>query len=266
MAVDYDLDVLTRLAGADLSATGQYRFVEQSTAGTVTVCNSAGENALGVLQNNPTSGQAAVVAVGGVSKITAGATIAIGDQLATTAAGKAAPATNGQVILGEAMTGGADGSIISMLWRPMAYSGSIVVTQDSSLQSASVTLTAAQVKLLNTTPITLVAAPGEGYALALDSAVLFLDYGTTAYDGIASGEDLEIRYTDGSGALVATIETTDFLGATADALRYVQPTTTAAITPVANAALVLYMATGNIATGDSPLKLKLYYRVIPAAL
>lgn len=266
MAVDYDLDVLTRLAGADLSTTGQYRFVEQSSAGTVTVCNSAGENALGVLQNNPASGQAATIAVGGVTKVLAGATIAIGEQLATTAAGKAAVATGGQVILGEAMSGGADGALISMLWRPMAYSGSILVTQDSQLQEASVTITTAQLKALNTTPIELIAAPGEGYALALDSAVLFLDYATTAYDGIASGEDLNIRYTDGSGALVATIETDPFLTSTADALRYVQPTTAAAITPAANAALVLYMATGNIATGDSPLKLKLYYRVIPAAL
>lgn len=266
MAVDYDLDVLTRLAGADLSTTGQYRFVEQSSAGTITVCNAAGENALGVLQNNPASGQAATLAIGGVTKVIAGATIAIGDQIATTATGAAAVATNGQVILGEALSGGASGAIISMLWRPMAYSGSIVITQDSSLQSASVTITAAQLKALNTTPISLIAAPGEGYALALDSAVLFLDYGTAAYDGIAAGEDLNIRYTDGSGALVATIETDPFLTATADALRYVQPTTAAAITPVANAALVLYMATGNIATGDSPLKLKLYYRVIPAAL
>lgn len=266
MAVDYDLDVLTRLAGADLSTTGQYRFVEQSTSGTVTVCNSAGENALGVLQNNPASGQAATIAVGGVTKVLAGATIAIGEQIATTAAGKAAVATNGQVILGEAMSGGGDGSIISMLWRPMAYSGSILVTQDSSLQSASVTITTAQVKLLNTTPISLIAAPGAGYALALDSAVLFLDYGSVAYDGIAAGEDLNIRYTDGNGQLVATIETDPFLTATADAVRYVQPATTAAITPVDNAALVLFMTTGNIATGDSPLKLKLYYRVIPTAL
>ena len=50
----------------------------------------------------------------------------------------------------------------------------------------SVTLTAAQVTLLNTTPVTLVAAPGAGKALMLLDAVLFLDYATTAYDGIAA--------------------------------------------------------------------------------
>jgi len=95
--------------------------------------------------------------------------------------------------------------------------------------------------------------------------VLFLDYATTAYDGIAAGEDLNIRYTDGSGALLATVETDPFLTATADATRYVLPTTTAAVTPVANAPLVLYMATGNIATGDSPLKVRVRYRVIDTA-
>ena len=266
MATDFNVECLTRIAGADLSTTGQYLFVEQNNAGAVTVCNSAGENALGVLYNDPASGQSASVAYDGIVRVMAGATIAIGELVATTAAGKAAVATNGQVILGEAISGGGDGEIISVLLRPMAYSGSIIVTQDSSLQSASVTVTSAELLGLNAAPKTLIAAPGEGYAIALDSAVLFLDYNSVAYDGVASGEDLTIRYTNGSGQLVATIETDPFLTSTADALRYIQPTTTAAIIPVANAPLVLHLSTGEIATGNSPLKLKLYYRVIPAAL
>ncbi len=266
MAFEQDLKIISRTAGADLSTTGQYRFVEQSSAGTITVCNSAGENALGVLQNDPVSGVAGAVAYDGVTKVLAGATIVPGNQIATTAAGKAAVATSNQVILGEAVSGGADGEVISMLLKPMAATGTVLITEDSSLQEATITVSSAELLLLNTTPKELIATPGAGFAIALDSAVLFLDYGTTAYDGIAAGEDLNIRYTDGSGALVATIEATGFLDATADALRYVQPTTAAAITPVANAALVLYMATGNIATGNSPLKVKVYYRVIPATL
>lgn len=265
MSIEQNVITITRTAGADLSAA-QYCFVEQSSAGAITVCNTAGENALGVLQNNPPSGQAGAVACNGVTKVKAGATIEPGNQLTTTAAGKAAVATSGQVIMGEAISGGADGEIISMLIKPMAASGTVLITEDSSLQEATITVSSAELLALYTTPKELIAAPGAGLALALHSAILFLDYNTTAYDGVAAGEDLNIRYTNGSGQLVATIETDPFLTSTADALRYVEPATTAAITPVANAALVLYLATGNIATGNSPLKVKVYYRVIPATL
>lgn len=130
---------------------------------------------------------------------------------------------------------------------------------------ADVTITATQLKALNATPITLVAAPGANKALVPILAVFFLDYNSAAYAGIASGEDLTIKYTDGSGTVLATVETTGFLDATADATRFVQPTTAAAFTPVANAVLVAHMASGEITTGDSPLKVRTYYRIIDTA-
>jgi len=127
---------------------------------------------------------------------------------------------------------------------------------------AEVTLTAAQVKLLNTTPITLVAAPGAGKAIVLDEATLILDWVTPKYDGIAEGEDLNIRYTNGSGALVATVETIGFMDQEADTVRYVRGAAGTDIAVVANAALVIYMATGNIATGNSPLIVRVRYHII----
>ena len=131
---------------------------------------------------------------------------------------------------------------------------------DMPLKTATVTVSSAELLALNATSKTLIAAPAAGKALILVAAELWLDYATTAYAGIAAGEDLTIRYTDGSGTTLATIETTGFLDATADAFRYVEPTTTAAITPVAEAPLVLHLSTGEFATGDSPLKLRLLYR------
>lgn len=130
------------------------------------------------------------------------------------------------------------------------------------LKTATVTVSSAELLALNATPKTLLAAPGAGKALILVAAELWLDYATTAYGGIAAGEDLAIKVTDAAGATLATVETTGFLDATADAFRYVEPTTTAARTPVANAPLVLHLLTGEIATGDSPLKLRLLYREI----
>lgn len=133
---------------------------------------------------------------------------------------------------------------------------------DGPLKTKIVEISSAALLALNATPQTLVAAPGAGKALILVSAELWLDYGGTAYNGIAAGEDLAIKYSDANGATLATVETTGFLDATADANRYVQPTTTAAITPVANAPLVLHLLTGEIATGNSPLKLRVLYREI----
>lgn len=141
-----------------------------------------------------------------------------------------------------------------------------LLTDLTKLYTEDVTISSAHLLALNATPQTLVAAPDSGTALIFLGAVLFLDYGTTAYDGIAAGEDLKIRYTNGSGAIVASIETTGFLDATADAVRYVYPISTDAITPVAASALVLHLASGEVATGDSVLKLRIYYRIIDTSL
>lgn len=124
----------------------------------------------------------------------------------------------------------------------------------------TVTVTAAQVKALNATPKEIIAAPGAGKALILEDAELFLDYGSAAYAGIASNEDLQLRYTNGSGQLIATVEATGFLDLTADAYRFVRPT--GEITPPANAAIVLCMSTGEVITGDSPIKVRPRYRTV----
>lgn len=137
------------------------------------------------------------------------------------------------------------------------------------LQHADVTITSAQLLALNATPQTLVAAPGSGKALVFGGAVAFLDYNSAAY-AVDAADNLQIRYTDGSGQLVAVCETDGFLTLTADAARYIQPlvgsTTISDITPVANAALVAFMASSEVITGDSPLKLRVYYRVVPTSL
>lgn len=135
-----------------------------------------------------------------------------------------------------------------------------------------VTVTPAQVKALNATPKELVPAPGAGYANILEGAVLFFDYTTEKYDGIASGEDLSIRYTGTSGTELAQCETTSFLDQTSDQTRYVYPYRAASaissVTPTEDAALVLHMLVGEIGatTGLSPLKVRTYYRVVPTTL
>ena len=132
--------------------------------------------------------------------------------------------------------------------------------------TTTVTITTGQLLALHATPKELVAAPGANKAIVLVGATLMLDFNSVAYDGVAAGEDLEIRYTNGAGQLVATIETDPFLTSAADAVRYVYPASTAAITPVANAALVMNLASAEIATGNSPLKVKVEYKIIDMVL
>jgi hypothetical protein len=127
-----------------------------------------------------------------------------------------------------------------------------------------VKLTAAQVLALNATPVTLVAAPGAGKALELVAASLTKPAGT-AYAGVAAGEDLTINYTSGAGLAVAGCEVTGFLDQTTAQARLVKPYNAASgvsdIVPVANAALVISMLTGEITTGDSPVYVTVIYRI-----
>lgn len=99
MAITGDLDsqiIKTFAAGADLSAA-QYYFVKLSS-GLVVLCDTAGEEALGVLQNAPTAaGKAAEVLVFGRSKVKAGGTITAGAPIKTSTAGKALAAVLGTV-------------------------------------------------------------------------------------------------------------------------------------------------------------------------
>lgn len=88
-AFEKGLVILTRPAKEDLS-TYQYKWVKQDTDGTILHMDADTENPLGVLQNNPTTaGQAADVAIGGISIVIAGGAIDEGMSVGPTATGTA---------------------------------------------------------------------------------------------------------------------------------------------------------------------------------
>jgi len=138
------------------------------------------------------------------------------------------------------------------------------------LRRSLVTVTTAQVLALNATPIALVAAPGADKFIEFVSAHLFLDYNSAAYAGVAGGEDLVITYTDGSGEEVGRQETTGFIDQTNDEHRIVvHHAVDDAVSdkiPVANAALVISLLSGEITTGDSPMIVETFYRVRTLAI
>ena len=110
---------ITLVAGEDLSAK-QYYFVKINTSGQAMLCSGATDKPICVLQNDPASGEEAVVTVVGGSKVVASASIDEGVLIGTASTGKAdakVPGTDtteyvaGTVILAS----GADGEILTAL-------------------------------------------------------------------------------------------------------------------------------------------------------
>jgi hypothetical protein len=164
------------------------------------------------------------------------------------------------------------GTIASgILWiylRPKysSFSTSIVPETTLGLAYVDVTVSTAQLLALFTTPVSIIPAPGAGLAVLPIQAVFYLPYVSAAYAGIAVGEDLVFKYTDASGAQIGGImEPTGFLDQTSNQVRFWN-NEMVSVTPVANAAVVLHLLVGNIITGNSPLKLRVYYKVLPTSL
>ena len=88
------MSIGTLTAAADLSSK-QYYFVKLASATTVAVCAAVTDVPIGVLQNAPTSGQAAEITFLGISKVSADATLAAGNVIGTSADGQAQPLTVG---------------------------------------------------------------------------------------------------------------------------------------------------------------------------
>lgn len=117
MATQESLKCITLEAGADLSGD-QYKFVKLS-AGKAVLCAAATDAPVGVLQNKPTSGQAATVAVSGVTKLLSGGTITAGNLLGTDASGTADAKTPGsdttEYVAGTALADASSGEVLSAL-------------------------------------------------------------------------------------------------------------------------------------------------------
>jgi hypothetical protein len=114
MAVIQTRDTRSFEAGEDLSAA-QFKFVTLESDGQVDLADSAGENCIGVLLNNPdAAGKAATVAISGKVMITCGGTVAAGAALQTDASGDAITAASGDYVMGYALEAGVDGQIIAM--------------------------------------------------------------------------------------------------------------------------------------------------------
>ena len=116
------------VAGEDLSS-GQYKVVKHaSTAGQVVAVSATTDSAIGILQNDPASGEAASVAgPGSVAKALAGtSSIAAGDVLGYNTTGQVEDhTTDGRFILAQAQeAAGSSGDVITVTVQGLnSYAG-----------------------------------------------------------------------------------------------------------------------------------------------
>tara|TARA_B100000131_G_scaffold261181_1_gene257252 strand:- start:5509 stop:5898 length:390 start_codon:yes stop_codon:yes gene_type:complete len=111
----------TLKAAADLSSK-QYHFVKLASATTVNVCSATTDRAIGILQNDPESGEAAEICIFGISKVVADGTIAFNNVIGTSADSQAdaiTPGTDTSVTtLGVAIGAASAGETFTMFLNP----------------------------------------------------------------------------------------------------------------------------------------------------
>lgn len=141
--------------------------------------------------------------------------------------------------------------------------GADVDLEDSPYASIETNITNAQVAALRATPIEVIPAPGAGKIIQVIGGMLSHIYTAPAWT--ESADNLELRYTDGSGAIIALLEMTSFITLTANAYLSIVPLKDVIL--AGNAKVVLFNngdgEFGN--SGGSLLRVKLEYAVHASA-
>lgn len=140
-------------------------------------------------------------------------------------------------------------------------------------KTVDVELTSAELLALYTTPVEVLPTLPSGQAYIILGVTAVKPAGT-AYAGIDVSEDLTLKYTNGSGSVLASLETTGFLDQATKQVRHAFPsswTTNAPsallnVTPVESAKVVAHMSSGNITTGNTSLHLRIRYAIVPTDL
>jgi hypothetical protein len=109
------------------------------------------------------------------------------------------------------------------------------------------------VQTLVATPVTVVAAPGAGWVIAILSATCYIDYNSVAY---TTGADIILQYGTADAVLFDGI-----LAVTADTVMVASPAGSVAVASAS--ASVDVTADGIPGAGNSPVTVSVVYTLIP---
>ncbi len=144
---------------------------------------------------------------------------------------------------------------------PVARLSSIAASNMSEevVRTASVTVPTASVLTLNGTPVALVAAPGASKVILIEEITCKLVFNSVAYTG---SNALEFRYTNSSGAKVTADLSSAFLNSASGTNYASVKSVVTQLTPVANAAIVVFVPSANPGAGNSDLVFQIKYRIV----
>lgn len=135
-----------------------------------------------------------------------------------------------------------------------------ITVSDVAIKEVEKAVTSAQLLALNATPIKLVNAPGAGYWLDIQSITVLLDYATAAYtDGDTAS--FVITY-DAAGTQIAKKAVNTLLLLTASGVSVIRPDNPVqGVISGSNNKAVYLSLDHAVAVGDSPLRVRVAYRV-----
>jgi hypothetical protein len=138
-------------------------------------------------------------------------------------------------------------------------SGQGFVLNGVTRNSVAVSLTAAQIIAMGTTPVQLIAAPASGKCVIVDNITFKMTTTATAFTG---GGAVEFRYTNASGtkvtADVAAAVVTAGAGVSFTNVRGIEASTTGTV----DAAIVIRNATAAFAAGTGSAVVSIDYHVV----
>jgi len=130
------------------------------------------------------------------------------------------------------------------------------------IQYTEVEISSAEVLAAFATPVEVIPAPGDGRVLEFISAVMILDHGGTDY---ANARTCHFEYYGGGTTVSDTVAAATFINQADDCIVVCQALSAEAELS-ANTAICWALDTGEVITGNSPLRMKVSFRVYEAEL
>lgn len=225
-------------------ALAAFRRVKLDSAGDI-VYADARDDCVGSTETaiaNDANGPVRLKSASGTRKLTASGAISIGDKVYGAADGKITATPDG-IGFGTALEAAtADGDVIE-----------VSTATEGEVFKSKVSITAAQILLLATTQIELIAAPGADKVIQVLGIDMILDYGSEVFAEPSAPDDLEVVYDAAGGTSIADV-IGDFIINSADTIAQpqIKDIAGAAATTMVNKAVVLDN-NGDNYTGNASL-------------